>query len=150
MHMLHSLYPISETQRGSTPGAKRNNEKSSLEGYEIQPGTIIQVNLWAIARDPETWENPEEFIPERFLKSNLDFKGQDFEFIPFGGGRRGCPGMPLGIATAELIFSNILYAFDWELPYGMKKEEIDTDVLTGLAMPKKNVFCLVPKNYSYT
>lgn len=58
--------------------------------------------------------------------------------------------MPLGIATAELIFSNILYAFDWELPYGMKKEEIDTDVLTGLAMPKKNVFCLVPKNYSYT
>ncbi|XP_015087484.1 cytochrome P450 83B1-like [Solanum pennellii] len=122
-------------------------EKSTLEGYEIQPGTIIHVNLWEIARDPDIWENPQEFIPERFLNSDIDFKGQHFEFIPFGAGRRGCPGIALGVATVNLILSNLLYAFDWELPYGMMKEDIDTDILPGLAMHKKNHLCLVPKNY---
>ncbi|KAF3635041.1 Cytochrome 83B1 [Capsicum annuum] len=121
--------------------------KSILEGYEIQPKTIIYVNSWAIARDPETWENPEEFIPERFLNSNIDFKGQDFQLLPFGAGRRICPGITLGIAIVDLILSNLLYAFDWELPCGMKKEDVDTDVLPGIVMHKKNNLCLVPKNY---
>ncbi|OIT39480.1 cytochrome p450 83b1 [Nicotiana attenuata] len=108
--------------------------KSILEGYEIQPKTIIHVNSWAIARDPEYWENPEEFIPERFLNNNIDFKGQDFELLPFGAGRRGCPGIALGVATVELVLSNLLYAFDWELPCGMNIQDIDTDVLPGLTI----------------
>uniref|UniRef100_M1BZ90 Cytochrome P450 monooxygenase CYP83E9 n=1 Tax=Solanum tuberosum TaxID=4113 RepID=M1BZ90_SOLTU len=104
-----------------------------------------------IGRDPEIWENPEEFIPERFLNSDIDyFKGQNFELIPFGAGRRGCPGIALGVATINLILSNLLYAFDWELPHGMIKEDIDTDGLPGLAMHKKNALCLVPKNYTHT
>ncbi|XP_049387148.1 5-OH-xanthotoxin synthase-like isoform X2 [Solanum stenotomum] len=126
---------------------RESMEKSILEGYEIQPGTIIHVNAWAIARDPEIWENPEEFIPERFLNSDIDFKGQDFELIPFGGGRRGCPGIALGVASMELALSNLLYAFDWELPCGMKKEDIDTNVKPGITMHKKNDLCLIPKNY---
>ncbi|XP_009622691.2 cytochrome P450 83B1-like, partial [Nicotiana tomentosiformis] len=121
--------------------------KSILEGYEIQPKTIIHVNSWAIARDPEYWENPEEFIPERFFNSNIDFKGQDFELLPFGAGRRGCPGIALGVATVELVLSNLLYAFDWELPCGVNIQDIDTDVLPGLTMHKKNALCLVPSNY---
>ncbi|KAK4732902.1 hypothetical protein R3W88_025890 [Solanum pinnatisectum] len=100
-----------------------------------------------IHRDPEIWENPEEFIPERFLNSDIDFKGQDFEFIPFGAGRRGCPGMALGVASVELALSNLLYSFDWELPYGIKKEDIDTDIRPGITMHKKNVLCLIPKKY---
>ncbi|KAM3357123.1 hypothetical protein P3S68_023837 [Capsicum galapagoense] len=91
------------------------------------------------------WDNPEEFIPERFLNSNIDFKGQDFELLPFGAGRRGCPGIALGIATVDLVLSNLLYAFDWELPGGMKKEEVDTNTVPGIAMHKKNDLCLVPK-----
>ncbi|KAL3360122.1 hypothetical protein AABB24_016561, partial [Solanum stoloniferum] len=126
---------------------RESMEKSILEGYEIQPGTIIHVNAWAIARDPEIWENPEEFIPERFLNSDIDFKGQDFELIPFGAGRRGCPGIALGVASMELALSNLLYAFDWELPCGMKKEDIDTNVKPGITMHKKNDLCLIPKNY---
>ncbi|XP_006358771.1 cytochrome P450 83B1-like [Solanum tuberosum] len=122
-------------------------KKSTLEGYEIQRGTIVQVNAWAIARDSEIWKNSEEFIPERFLNSNIDFKGQDFEFIPFGAGRKGCPGMALGVASVELALSNLLYSFDWELPFGMKKEDIDTDVKPGLTMHKKNDLCLIPKYY---
>ncbi|XP_060181473.1 cytochrome P450 71A1-like [Lycium barbarum] len=84
-------------------------------------------------------------MPERFLNSRIDFKGQDFELIPFGAGRRGCPGIALGIATVELILSNLLYAFDWELPLGMKIEDIDTDILPGITVHKKNDLCLVPK-----
>ncbi|XP_060181503.1 6,7,8-trihydroxycoumarin synthase-like [Lycium barbarum] len=120
-------------------------ENSILEGYNIPPKTTIYVNYWAIARDPEYWKHPEEFIPERFLNSRIDFKGQDFELIPFGAGRRGCPGIALGIATVELILSNLLYAFDWELPFGMKIEDIDTDILPGITVHKKNDLCLVPK-----
>ncbi|PHT39349.1 hypothetical protein CQW23_22922 [Capsicum baccatum] len=120
---------------------------STLEGYEIQARTILQVNSWAIARDPEIWENPEEFIPERFLNSDIDFKGQHYELIPFGAGRRGCPGIALGIASAELALSNLLYAFDWELPHGMKKEDVDTNVRPGITMHKKNELCLIAKNY---
>ncbi|KAF3628843.1 Cytochrome [Capsicum annuum] len=121
--------------------------KSTLEGYEIQAGTILYVNSWAIARDPEIWENPEEFIPERFLNSDVDFKGQHYELIPFGAGRRGCPGIALGVASAELALSNLLYTFDWELPHGMKKEDVDTNVRPGITMHKKNELCLIAKNY---
>ncbi|KAG5620286.1 hypothetical protein H5410_005504 [Solanum commersonii] len=62
--------------------------------------------------DPEIWKNSEEFIPERFLNNDIDFKSQDFELIPFGAGRRGCPAIALGVANVELVLSNLLYAFD--------------------------------------
>ncbi|WMV48405.1 hypothetical protein MTR67_041790 [Solanum verrucosum] len=142
---------IKETLRLYPPAPllvpRETMENSILDGYEIKPTTIIYVNAWAIARDPEIWENPEEFIPERFLNSDIDFKGQNFELIPFGAGRRGCPAMALGVANVELVLSNLLYAFDWELPCGMKREDIDTDVLPGLTMHKKKPLCLVPQNY---
>ncbi|KAK6161504.1 hypothetical protein DH2020_004885 [Rehmannia glutinosa] len=68
-------------------------EICTLDGYEIQPNTVVFVNAWAIQRDPKNWENPDEFLPERFLNNNIDIKGQDFGIIPFGSGRRICPGM---------------------------------------------------------
>ncbi|KAH0638197.1 hypothetical protein KY289_038112 [Solanum tuberosum] len=126
---------------------RESMKKSTLEGYEIQPGTIVHINAWAIARDPEIWENPKEFIPERFLNSDIDFKKEDYQLIPFGAGRRGCPGITLGITAIELALSNLLYAFDWELPYGSKKEDIDTNVRHGITMHKKNDLCLIPKKY---
>ncbi|PHT27575.1 hypothetical protein CQW23_32825 [Capsicum baccatum] len=122
-------------------------QNSILDGYEIKQKTIVHVNIWAIARDPEIWENPEEFIPERFLNNKIDFRGQNFELLPFGAGRRGCLGMTLGVAVMELALSNLLYAFDWELPCGLRKEDIDTDVRPVTTMHKKNELCLVPKNY---
>jgi len=69
----------------------------------------------------------------------LIYKDLSFEFVS--------TGIALGVATVDLILSNLLYAFDWELPCGMKKEDIDTDVMPGIAMHKKNDLCLVPKNY---
>ncbi|WMV48395.1 hypothetical protein MTR67_041780 [Solanum verrucosum] len=81
------------------------------------------------------------------VQSEIREMGQNFELIPFGAGRRGCPAMALGVATVELVLSNLLYAFDWELPCGMNIEDIDTDVLPGLVVHKKEPLCLVPRNY---
>ncbi|CAI8585916.1 unnamed protein product [Vicia faba] len=116
-----------------------------IEGYTIPNKTLVYVSAWAIHRDPETWENPEEFYPERFLGSDIDFKGQDFELIPFGSGRRICPGLNMGVATVELFLANLLYSFDWEMPEGVKREDIDVDVHPGLIQHKKNPLCLVAK-----
>ena len=120
-------------------------ESCILDGYEIQPKTTVYVNAWAIGRDPEYWENPHEFLPERFLNSTIDATGKHFQLIPFGAGRRGCPGYSLGIAAVELALANLLNSFNWGLPSGVKKEDIDTDVLPGLAMLKKNALRLVAK-----
>ncbi|TKY63681.1 cytochrome P450 family 71 protein [Spatholobus suberectus] len=115
------------------------------DGYEIPAKTIVYVNAWAIHRDPKAWKDPDEFLPERFLDSTIDFRGLDFELIPFGAGRRICPGMPMAIASLDLILANLLNSFDWELPAGMKKEDIDTEVLPGLTQHKKNPLCVLAK-----
>lgn len=141
---------IKETLRFYAPAplAPRETSKSFiLDGYKIEPKTSVFVSIWSIHRDPETWKDPDEFYPERFLNNDIDFKGQDFELIPFGAGRRICPGIPLGIATVEMITANLLNSFDWEIPEGMTKEDIDTEGLPGLARHKKNHLCLVAKNH---
>ncbi|XP_044512053.1 cytochrome P450 83B1-like [Mangifera indica] len=122
-------------------------EKCVIKGYEIPPKTLVLVNAWAIGRDPEAWEKPEEFYPERFIGSSIDFKGQHFELIPFGAGRRICPGLYMGIATVDLALSNLLYKFDWEMVPGRKKEDLDFDVLPGITMHKKNPLCLMARHY---
>ncbi|KAL2892855.1 Cytochrome P450 83B1 [Bienertia sinuspersici] len=98
--------------------------------------------------DPENWENPESFHPERFLGSSIDYKGQHFELLPFGAGRRGYPGLMLGATIVELALANLLCFFDWELPTPMKREDIDVEVLPGLAAYKKTALCLVARNFT--
>ncbi|KAL0376840.1 UNVERIFIED_CONTAM: cytochrome [Sesamum calycinum] len=120
---------------------------SVIDGYEIESNTIVYVNVWAIGRDPDFWENPDEFLPERFLNSSVDFKGQDFGFLPFGSGRRVCPGMALGIAEVEVALANLLYSFDWDLPVGMVEDDVDLDCLPGVVSHKKNALCLIAKSY---
>ncbi|KAK8495828.1 hypothetical protein V6N11_009612 [Hibiscus sabdariffa] len=65
-----------------------------LCGFTIAKESQVLVNVWAIGRDPSLWENPNDFMPERFLGSEIDVKGRDFRLIPFGAGRRMCPGLP--------------------------------------------------------
>lgn len=118
-----------------------------IDGFEIQAKTFVFVNTWAIGRDREYWENADEFLPERFLNTKLDFRGQEFGFIPFGSGRRICPGASLAVATIEVALANLLYSFDWEIPHGKKEEDIDTDTSTGLVLRKKNPLYLLAKTY---
>ncbi|XP_010501915.1 PREDICTED: cytochrome P450 71B28-like [Camelina sativa] len=97
-----------------------------IQGYDIPAKTQIIINAYAIARDPKLWENPDEFNPDRFLDSSIDYKGLNFEFIPFGSGRRICPGMTTGIMLVELALLNLLYFFDWGLPEMDEANEIVT------------------------
>ncbi|KAG5514973.1 hypothetical protein RHGRI_036122 [Rhododendron griersonianum] len=87
-------------------------------GYNVYPKTRILVNAWAIGRDPEVWKNPGEFYPERFEGSEIDFRGQNFELLPFGAGRRICPGLTMGATAVEFTLANLLHCFNWELPKG--------------------------------
>ncbi|KAJ6681070.1 CYTOCHROME P450 71B11-RELATED [Salix koriyanagi] len=125
---------------------RETTQNCSIDGYDIPARTLVFVNAWAIGRDPEAWEAPEEFYPERFFSKSVDFKGQDYELIPFGAGRRGCPGIHMGAVTVELALANLLCSFDWEMPPGLKAEDIDIDVLPGITMHKKNALCLMPRN----
>lgn len=113
---------------------RESMEDVTIDGYDILAKTRIFVNAWAIGRDPESWENPEKFEPERFIGSTIDFKGQDFELIPFGAGRRGCPAIIFSTASIELALAQLLHSFDWELPPGTRAEDLDLAEAFGITM----------------
>jgi cytochrome P450 len=106
-------------------------------GYDIPKGARVLINVWTIGRDPELWDAPEEFSPERFVGSKMDVKGQDFELLPFGSGRRMCPGLNLGLKVIQLSLANLLHGFTWGLPEGMTKEEVSMDEVFGLSTTRK-------------
>ncbi|KAK7330562.1 hypothetical protein VNO77_24757 [Canavalia gladiata] len=114
-----------------------------LKGYDIPAKTIVYINAWAMQRDPDFWESPEKFLPERFENSKVDFKSQDFQFVPFGFGRRGCPGMNFALASVEYVLASLLYWFDWELPE-IDTLDIDMDEIFGLVVSKKVPLHLKP------
>nr|QWK52224.1 cytochrome P450 71B37-1 [Isatis tinctoria] len=118
-----------------------------INGYKIQPKTLLYVNAWAIGRDPDTWKEPEVFLPERFMDNNIDAKGQNFELLPFGSGRRMCPGMYMGTTMVEFGLAKMLSQFDWKLPEGMVVEDMDMEESPGLAVGKKKELLLVPVKY---
>ncbi|XP_015950844.1 cytochrome P450 83B1-like [Arachis duranensis] len=123
------------------------HESCNIGGYQIPPNTLVYVNTWAIHRDPQSWKDPEEFYPERFLDNDINLRGQDFKLFPFGSGRRMCPGLPLATAALDLILANLLNSFDWELPEGIKREDIDYERLPGIAHHKKNPLYLIAKTH---
>lgn len=120
-------------------------EACTLCGYDIPAETLVFVNALAINRDPKYWVRPDEFWPERFVGSVVDFVGQDFQFIPFGAGRRGCPGMAMGVAMVELTLANLLLRFDWELPGRMSPATLDVEGTDGPVVRKKSPLRLIAR-----
>ncbi|KAL2333764.1 hypothetical protein Fmac_014977 [Flemingia macrophylla] len=120
-------------------------EDAAVCGYFVAKGSRVMINAWAIGRDGDAWEDPDTFKPSRFLDPHVpDFKGSNFEFIPFGSGRRSCPGMQLGLYTLELAVAHFLHCFTWELPDGMKPSELDTADVFGLTAPRASRLVAVP------
>lgn len=121
---------------------RRAMEDTNFQGYHIPKDTQVLVNAWAIGRDPEVWDEPWSFKPERFLGSTVDYKGQNYELIPFGAGRRMCAGVPLAHRMLHLILGSLLHQFDWELDC---KEEIDMNDRMGITVRKAEPLIAVPK-----
>lgn len=93
---------------------RRATQDTNFMGYDIPKNTQVLVNAWAIGRDPDAWDDPSSFMPERFIGTRVDYRGQDLEFIPFGAGRRICAGVPLAHRALHLILGSLLHHFDWE------------------------------------
>ncbi|CAH9077760.1 unnamed protein product [Cuscuta epithymum] len=107
---------------------------SQVGDYTIPKGTKVFLNTYALHRDPQLWDNPLQFKPERFLCPGLDYTGNDYRFLPFGSGRRICAGIPL----AEKM---LLYSFNWRLPEG---EKLDLSDGFGGVTKKKIPLTVVP------
>lgn len=141
---------IKETLRVHPPlpllVARESLEHVNLHGYDIPAKTRVMINAFALGRDPKRWDEPEKFLPRRFLSNgssaSVDFRGQDFQLIPFGAGRRGCPGISFAMSVIELALANLLNRFDWALPEGMETKDIDMQEGYGISAYRKNELVL--------
>ncbi|XWS09690.1 hypothetical protein CRYUN_Cryun39dG0010700 [Craigia yunnanensis] len=123
------------------------NQTCEINGYEVVAKTRVLINAWAIGRDPGYWPEAERFYPERFLHSSIDYKGTNFEFIPFGAGRRICPGILFAEPNVQLPLAQLLFHFDWKLPNGIKQENLDMTEVFGLSMKRNDDLILVSTPY---
>ncbi|XP_062191558.1 indole-2-monooxygenase-like [Phragmites australis] len=118
-----------------------------IEGYTIPSGTRVIVNSWALARDPSYWKSA-EFMPERFMEGGsaaaMDYKGNDIMYLPFGTGRRMCPGINFAISTVEVMLANLVYHFNWELPPGLMDRGIDMTESFGIIVHRTEKLLLLP------
>ena len=116
---LQAAYKETLRLRPAAPIAHRQSteEMEVGGGYTVPAGTAVFINLWAIGRDPAYWEAPLEFRPERFMagggNEGLDPRGQHFQYLPFGSGRRGCPGMGLALHSVPAVVAALVQCFDW-------------------------------------
>lgn len=136
-------------------------EDCDLDSYTVPAGTTVLINAWAIGRDPRVWSAPDEFMPERFIvdddddmggidnNGSVDLRGNDFQFLPFGSGRRICPGLNFALVSIELMLANLVYHFDWELAEGEdSNSNIDMTEVFGLTARRKHKLLLVPRSAS--
>ncbi|EXC30900.1 Cytochrome P450 93A1 [Morus notabilis] len=128
---------------------RESSEKCTINGYDIPEKTQVFVNVWAIGRDPRHWEEPLEFKPERFLgeegsrESQLDVRGQHFHLLPFGSGRRGCPGTSLALQVVHTSLASMIQCFEWKL-VGGKNGIVDMEEGPGLTLRRAHPLVCVP------
>ncbi|KAI3805619.1 hypothetical protein L1987_28159 [Smallanthus sonchifolius] len=116
-----------------------------VDGYKIPKDCVVFLNVLSIHRNPRYWDNLLEFNPERFLANEgtnkWDYSRNNLKFVPFGSGRRLCPGIPLAEKMQMFILASLLHSFDWSLPEG---EEHDLSESFGLTLKKSKPLIAVP------
>ncbi|KAL3502982.1 hypothetical protein ACH5RR_037431 [Cinchona calisaya] len=120
-------------------------QSCKVMNYEVPKNSLVVVNIYAIGRDPNTWEDPLSFKPERFLGKNIDLKGTHYELLPFGGGRRICIGIPLALKQIQLLLASLVYAFDWSLPDGMDPTKLDMSDKFSIPLGRAKPLLLILK-----
>ncbi|XP_043687415.1 cytochrome P450 CYP82D47-like [Telopea speciosissima] len=112
-------------------------EDCNVVGFRIRSGTRVLVNAWKLHRDPNIWTNPLGFQPERFLSkhADVDVRGKNFEFIPFGSGRRSCPGISFALQTMHMMLARLLHGFELRTPLDLPVDM--TEQGSGLTIPKQ-------------
>jgi cytochrome P450 len=151
MNLLYLQAIIKETLRLHLTGpviVRESSEHCIIGGYEISPKTRLLVNVWAIGRDPKHWENPLEFRPDRFIskegsgKNQLDVRGQHFHLLPFGSGRRGCPGTSLALQVVQTTLATLIQCFEWKVSGG--EGIVDMEEGPGITLPRAHPLICVP------
>ena len=125
----------------------KEKERGGVGSYKIPAGTRMFVNAWAIGNDPDTWEEPEKFMPERFVAgkcARIDTRGQHFELVPFGSGRRICPAIGLASALMELTVASLVHCFEWTVHH---EARVDMTEKYGMVMPRKDPLLVVPVSF---
>nr|GMD80014.1 probable (S)-N-methylcoclaurine 3'-hydroxylase isozyme 2 [Ipomoea batatas] len=153
-HLVHLPYLqacVKETLRLHPPAPlllpHRAIQACQVMDYTIPKDAQILINVWAVQRDASIWDEPLKFRPERFLGETgcLDFKGNDFEFLPFGAGRRICPGLPMAAKTIPLVLASMIHSFDWSLPDGQNPKDLNMNEKFGVTLQKEQPLFLIPK-----
>lgn len=124
----------------------RASETCQVMNYKIPKNAQVLVNVWAIGRDPLVWNEPLKFKPERFLEDcSIDFEGNDFEFLPFGAGRRICPGLSMAARHVPMVIASLVHCFDWSIPHGKDPQQLDMNERFGVTLQKEQPLLLIPK-----
>ncbi|XP_059071494.1 cytochrome P450 CYP736A12-like [Cryptomeria japonica] len=110
-----------------------STQDCAVGGYFIPERSRLIVNAWAIGRDPSLWEDPLEFKPERFMGKKVDVvRDKDyFDMLPFGAGRRGCPGTAMADVTMNLALAQLVHCFEWSVD-----GDLDMTELFGVTTPR--------------
>nr|XP_043607215.1 cytochrome P450 93A2-like [Erigeron canadensis] len=125
---------------------RKSTEDFMVAGYHIPAKTIVFINVWALGRDPNHWESPHEFRPERFQgkENDIDVRGQHFHMLPFGSGRRMCPGISLAHFMVHTTLGTMIQCFDWKAGKDGNLSSVDMEEGVGLTLTKANHLVCVP------
>lgn len=110
---------------------RQPTQNCQVGGYDIPSNARVFVNVHAICRDPAVWERPVEFVPQRFLDKSIDFNGTFHEYLPFGSGRRMCPGINFGTLMVHFQLAHLVHLCNYSLPGGLKPEDMDMSEASG-------------------
>nr|XP_043636620.1 cytochrome P450 93A3-like [Erigeron canadensis] len=138
---------VKETLRLHSTGPiifRQSTEDCIVGGYHIPASTAVFVNVWALGRDPNHWEKPLEFWPERFKENNLDVRGQHFHLLPFGSGRRMCPGTSLALQVIHTTLGAMIQCFDWKGEKDGNLTSVDMEEGVGITLPRANPLVCIP------
>ncbi|XP_020583590.1 cytochrome P450 93A2-like [Phalaenopsis equestris] len=132
-----------------TPLIPRESDKDCMvDGFNIPAKTRLFINVWAIGRESKYWPDPLKFMPERFLVNEdndnviIDVRGQHFHLIPFGSGRRGCPGITAALQVVYSALASLIQCFEWKV--AGDGEKIDMTEASGLTLRRATPLLCIP------